>query len=90
MIRSILLLLVSSLMCATVCTALRMDGRQRCICITLYKVKPWNIMNWQVHRPSASCGIDEIVVTLRNQKKVCLDPNTKAWRIIMQRERGAI
>ncbi|XP_036454656.1 platelet basic protein [Colossoma macropomum] len=90
MSRPILLLLLVSLVCATVCTAFRLDGRQRCLCTTAHKVNPRNIKDWKVHRPSAYCRNTEIVVTLRNQKKVCLHRNTKIWQLIMQKELGSV
>ncbi|KAI4893526.1 hypothetical protein NFI96_000275 [Prochilodus magdalenae] len=90
MSRAILLLLVVSLACAALCTAFRLDDRQRCLCMTAYKVMPRKIMSLEVHRSSASCSKDEIVVTLRNRKKVCLHPNTKLWQFLMQQVKGSV
>ncbi|KAG9261720.1 C-X-C motif chemokine 11 [Astyanax mexicanus] len=91
MSRPILLLLVLSLALAAICTAYKMDGRQRCLCKNLYEVKPWKIKAWEVHHPSPYCDVIEIVVSLKyRKKKVCLHPKSEAWKAIMQKESGPI
>ncbi|XP_066511427.1 alveolar macrophage chemotactic factor-like [Hoplias malabaricus] len=85
--RPILLLILASLACATVSSAFRLDGRQRCLCTKDYTVQPQNIVQWKVYPRSPLCSKVEIVVTLRNKKKVCLKPTTTSWQLIMQKER---
>ncbi|XP_053336973.1 interleukin-8-like [Clarias gariepinus] len=90
MSRSVLLLLLGCWMCASFCTAFRMERSERCLCQKSYRIHPKNIFEWKLYPPSASCMAYEIVVTTTSGRKTCLLSASKAWKFIMSGQRGPI
>ncbi|KAK2845533.1 hypothetical protein Q7C36_010387 [Tachysurus vachellii] len=88
--RYVLLLLLGCWMCASFCTAFRMHKWERCLCKKSYRIRPTDIIKWTLYSPSASCSAYEIVVTIKNGRKICLHPDTKTWKLILIGERGPI
>ncbi|KAF4074360.1 hypothetical protein AMELA_G00238530 [Ameiurus melas] len=90
MSRYVLLLLLGCWMFASFCAAFRMERSERCLCKKLYRVRPANIFQWKLFPPSASCSAYEIVLTSVAGRKICLHPESKAWKLIMSGERSPI
>ncbi|KAI2664528.1 C-X-C motif chemokine 11 [Labeo rohita] len=65
-----------------------MFGNKRCLCSRTHdSLRPGNIKEWKVHKPSASCDTTEIIVTLKKPHiKVCLNPNSKQGRGLQENE----
>ncbi|XP_043094470.1 interleukin-8 [Puntigrus tetrazona] len=84
--RSIFLLSLVILSCLTFTEGQRMFISRRCLCSRTYEsVQPRNIKEWRVHEPSASCKTTEIIVILKKpHKKVCLNPNSKLGRKLLE------
>ncbi|KAG1958969.1 C-X-C motif chemokine 11 [Pimephales promelas] len=77
MSRTIFLLSLVFLICMAFTEGQRMFISKRCLCSRTYDIRPGNIKDWKVHKPSAFCGTTEIVVTLKKpQIKVCLNPKS--------------
>ncbi|XP_060764079.1 C-X-C motif chemokine 10-like [Neoarius graeffei] len=90
MSRTVLLLLLGCWLCASFCTAFRFERSERCICQKFSRIPYRKIFEWKLYPPSASCRAYEIVVTTVAGRKMCLNPNSKAWKFIMSGERGPI
>ncbi|KAK3514407.1 hypothetical protein QTP70_017614 [Hemibagrus guttatus] len=86
----LLLLLLGCWMCTSFSTAFRMNKWERCLCKKSYRIRPMSIIKWSLYPPSASCRAYEIVVTVKEGRKICLHPESKAWKLIMRGERGPI
>ncbi|KAB5528579.1 hypothetical protein PHYPO_G00141850 [Pangasianodon hypophthalmus] len=59
---------------------------ERCLCqkTNLQKrVKPVFVEKIEVFSPSASCTYTDIIITLKNRRKFCLDPNGKQGQWIL-------
>ncbi|MCJ8746958.1 hypothetical protein PDJAM_G00147840 [Pangasius djambal] len=59
---------------------------ERCLCqeTNLQKrVKPVFVEKFEVFSPSASCSYTDIIITLKNGRKFCLDPNGKQGQWIL-------
>ncbi|XP_051955277.1 C-X-C motif chemokine 10-like [Xyrauchen texanus] len=82
MSRYILFLSLVFLVCIAFSEEKHMLITKRCLCSKLYeKLRPGNIKEWKVHKPSAFCDTAEIVVTLKKPPvKVCLNPESQQGR----------
>ncbi|KAK7164820.1 hypothetical protein R3I94_003266 [Phoxinus phoxinus] len=78
MSRTIFLLSLVFLICMAFTEGQRMFISKRCLCTRTYdSLRPGNIKEWNVHKPSAFCDTTEIVVTLKKPPiKVCLNPKS--------------
>ncbi|KAA0717274.1 hypothetical protein E1301_Tti020815 [Triplophysa tibetana] len=85
MSRSIILLCLVFMICISFNEGQRMFRGQRCLCSKTYdRLRPDNVMDWKVHKPSAFCDTTEIVVTLKKpQMKVCLNPKSPMGRHLL-------
>ncbi|KAF5905594.1 C-X-C motif chemokine 10-like, partial [Clarias magur] len=59
---------------------------ERCLCqgAKLQKrVKPALVDKLEIFFPSASCSFTDIIITLKNGRKFCLDPNKKQGKAFL-------
>ncbi|XP_016309081.1 C-X-C motif chemokine 10 [Sinocyclocheilus anshuiensis] len=86
MSRSIFLLSLVFLICLTFTEGQWMFISKRCLCSRTYDgLRPGNIKEWKVHKPSAFCNTTEIIVILKKPHiKVCLNPNSKLGRQLQE------
>uniref|UniRef100_A0A8C7B813 C-X-C motif chemokine n=1 Tax=Neovison vison TaxID=452646 RepID=A0A8C7B813_NEOVI len=58
----------------------------RCMCLnTVSGIHPSNIQNLEVLRAGPHCANVEVIATLRNGKKICLDPEAPKIKKIVQK-----
>uniref|UniRef100_A0A8C3X848 C-X-C motif chemokine n=1 Tax=Catagonus wagneri TaxID=51154 RepID=A0A8C3X848_9CETA len=58
----------------------------RCICVsTVSGIHPSNIQSLEVIRAGAHCDNVEVIATLKNEKKICLDPEAPRIKRIVQK-----
>ncbi|XP_034287006.1 growth-regulated alpha protein-like [Pantherophis guttatus] len=58
-------------------------GRERCLCKGLRNsVQKNRIVKTEYHRPSTTCSREEVIVTLRNNQRLCLNLNGDQGREI--------
>ncbi|XP_058630591.1 C-X-C motif chemokine 10 [Onychostoma macrolepis] len=64
----------------------RMFISKRCLCSRTYdNLRPGNIKECKVYKPSAFCNTTEIIVILKKSHiKVCLNPNSKLGRQLQE------
>ncbi|XP_072520940.1 chemokine (C-X-C motif) ligand 20 [Salminus brasiliensis] len=85
-----ILFLVIFGMTATLCAG-RVGGQgERCLCKgrLLKRVRPKVVETFQPFYPSASCSKTEILIKLKIGKHVCLDPNGKQGKRMLQGKIG--
>ncbi|XP_048338664.1 C-X-C motif chemokine 11 [Sphaerodactylus townsendi] len=87
MIRKVSLAIVLLLLCAVITQGMPTSRREHCLCRgkDISSIGIHRIAQVEYHRPSASCGREELIVTLkRNGSKKCLDINLEQGRIIKE------
>ncbi|XP_059524715.1 platelet basic protein-like isoform X2 [Myotis daubentonii] len=58
----------------------------RCTCITTTSgIHPRNFQNLKVFRAGPHCPVVEVIATLKNGKEICLDPNARLLKKIVQK-----
>ncbi|XP_020740513.1 platelet basic protein [Odocoileus virginianus] len=58
----------------------------RCLCIkTTSGIHPSNIQSLEVNRAGPHCAKVEVIATLKNGKKICLDPEAPRIKKIVQK-----
>ncbi|KAI5278833.1 platelet basic protein [Manis pentadactyla] len=58
----------------------------RCMCVnTISGIHPSNIQNLEVIRAGPHCAQVEVIATLKNEKKICLDPEAPKIKKIIQK-----
>uniref|UniRef100_A0A8D0K8P7 C-X-C motif chemokine n=1 Tax=Sus scrofa TaxID=9823 RepID=A0A8D0K8P7_PIG len=83
-------LLLTTLVPATMGAA-KIEGRMahvelRCLCLnTVSGIHPSNIQSLEVIRAGAHCAKVEVIATLKNDKKICLDPEAPRIKKIVQK-----
>nr|AXF84169.1 chemokine ligand 20b [Ctenopharyngodon idella] len=85
MSRTIFLLSLVFLICMAFTEGQRMFISKRCLCSRTYdSLRPGNIKEWKVHKPSAFCDNTEIVVILKKPHiKVCLNPKSPQGKQVL-------
>nr|AAB28904.1 neutrophil-activating peptide 2, pNAP-2-S {short form} [swine, platelets, Peptide, 73 aa] [Sus scrofa] len=58
----------------------------RCLCLnTVSGIHPSNIQSLEVIRAGAHCAKVEVIATLKNDDKICLDPEAPRIKKIVQK-----
>ncbi|KAK2492444.1 hypothetical protein MC885_019509 [Smutsia gigantea] len=58
----------------------------RCMCVnTISGIHPGNIQNLEVIKAGPHCAQVEVIATLKNEKKICLDPESPKIKKIIQK-----
>ncbi|XP_037385205.1 platelet basic protein-like [Talpa occidentalis] len=86
----LLSLLLTSLVPSTMGKTNSVDGdlflELRCMCLrTISAIRPNNIQNLEVIKAGPHCAKVEVIATLKNGNKLCLDPESPRIKKIMQK-----
>ncbi|XP_047422752.1 platelet basic protein [Sciurus carolinensis] len=58
----------------------------RCLCVkTISGIHPSNIQNLEVIRPGAHCAKVQVIATLKDGRKICLDPQAPRVKKMIQK-----
>ncbi|XP_012515308.1 PREDICTED: platelet basic protein [Propithecus coquereli] len=84
------LLLLSLFLTTVVPTYVREDVEPylelRCTCVkTVSEIHPKNIQNLEIINPGAHCSNVEVIATLKNGRKICLNPEAPMIKKIVQK-----
>ncbi|XP_070265782.1 platelet factor 4-like isoform X2 [Myotis yumanensis] len=62
------------------------DGDLQCMCVkTSSRVHPKHIASLEVIRAGLHCPTSQMIATLKNGKKICLDPNAPIYKKIIKK-----
>ncbi|XP_006094441.1 platelet factor 4-like isoform X2 [Myotis lucifugus] len=62
------------------------DGDLQCMCVkTSARVHPKHIASLEVIRAGLHCPTSQMIATLKNGKKICLDPNAPIYKKIIKK-----
>ncbi|TFK01518.1 protein NLRC5 [Platysternon megacephalum] len=82
-----LLLLLLLLACAALCRGAPMAGELRCQCLETEAavINPKHIANVELIPEGPHCGVPEVIATMKDGGKVCLEPTAPWVKIIINR-----
>ncbi|XP_008057698.1 platelet factor 4-like [Carlito syrichta] len=62
------------------------DGDLRCVCLkTTSRVHPKRITSLEVIKSGPHCSTAQLIATLRNGKKMCLDPQASLYKTVIRK-----
>ncbi|XP_039206277.1 C-X-C motif chemokine 11-like [Crotalus tigris] len=83
--KSFLTVLVLLACCVALMQGMPSFRRERCLCTSWEESVRKNLMaTAQYYKPHSRCSQEELIVTLRNKQKLCLNPNGKQGRTIKE------
>uniref|UniRef100_A0A8C9KP19 Multifunctional fusion protein n=1 Tax=Panthera tigris altaica TaxID=74533 RepID=A0A8C9KP19_PANTA len=80
------LLLLGLLLLPAVVSLPREDEHLRCVCVkTTSEVRPKYIRSLEVMGATVHCPVPQMIASLKNGRKICLDPNAPLYKKILRK-----